>query len=114
MATNRPIKFVASGFSSPADDFAQQALDLNKFLVKHPASTFFMRNQTNANQKYGILEGDILIIDRSLKPSSNRLNLIISDDEFKVTDEDGLSKLLKERNSDSEFWGVIISIIRKF
>lgn len=114
MANNRPIKFVASGFSSPADDFAQQALDLNKFLIKHPASTFFMRNQTNGNQKFGIYEGDILVIDRSLKPSANRLNLIIYDDEFKVTDDIGLKKLLQDKNTDAEFWGVVISIIRKF
>lgn len=114
MAPNRPIKFVASGFSSPADDFAQQALDLNRYLIKHPSATFFMRSKGDANKKYGILDQDILIIDRSLSPSKSHLNLIIFDDEFKIVDTLVLKRLLNTKNIDAEFWGVITSIIRKF
>jgi DNA polymerase V len=114
MGSNRPVKIVASGFPSPADDFAEHALDLNKFVIKHPASTFYMRNKGHANKKYGIEEGDILVVDRSLKPSLKYLNLITMADEFKVRDYNELQKLLKTQNQDAEFWGVITAIVRKF
>lgn len=114
MATKRPIKFLASGFKSPADDFAQHALDLNEFLIQHPASTFYMRNEGDRNQKHDILAGDILVVDRSIKPSSKYLNLIILDDEFRVNNYQELMKHKKMQDADLEFWGVIISVIRKF
>jgi DNA polymerase V len=34
---------VSAGFSSPADDFLEQTVDLNKYLIRHPASNFFVR-----------------------------------------------------------------------
>lgn len=114
MPPNRPIKFVATGFASPADDFAERALDLNKFLIKHPASTFFMRSKGGGNQKYGIFDNDILVVDRSLESSRQALNLMIIDDEFKVADFTALQKLRKQKTIEAEFWGVVVSVIRKF
>jgi SOS-response transcriptional repressor LexA len=110
MTSNRPIKFVASGFPSPADDFAEHNLDLNKFLIKHPAATFYMKNKSHANKRYGIFPGDIVVVDRSLMPIPNRLNLVIEENEFRILDY----KSLKRANQEIEFWGVITAIIRKF
>lgn len=114
MNSNRPIKFVASGFASPADDFAQQALDLNQYLVKHSAATFFMRNEGNNNKKYGIYSGDILVIDRSLKPDTKHLSLIIYENEFRVASYLTLKRFLRGKGLNTEFWGVVTAIIRKF
>jgi DNA polymerase V len=32
-----------AGFPSPADDYIEGKLDLNRHLIKHPAATFFVR-----------------------------------------------------------------------
>jgi DNA polymerase V len=114
MTANRPLRFMASGFSSPAEDFAMPALDLNKFLLEHPASSFFWRNSVRAYEKYGIFQGDIVLVDRSLKPQKKLLNLVIYENEFKICDFVLMQKLLKKNDIDFEFWGVITVVIRKF
>lgn len=56
---------VRAGFPSPADDFIDRPLDLNEFLVKKPAATFFAWAEGDSLQNIGISDGDLLIIDRS-------------------------------------------------
>ena len=56
---------VAAGFPSPADDYIEGALDLNKHLIEHPAATFIVRVEGSSMTGAGILEGDLLIVDRS-------------------------------------------------
>jgi len=57
---------VSAGFPSPADDYIENSLDLNKHLIKHPAATFFVRVKGDSMINAGIHPGDILIVDRSL------------------------------------------------
>jgi len=64
---------ISAGFPSPADDYIDKNLDLNEFLIKHPAATFFVRVSGNSMIETGIHPGDILIVDRSLEPSDNRV-----------------------------------------
>ncbi len=56
---------VSAGFPSPADDFIDRALDLNEFLIKKPAATFFAWAEGDSLRDIGITQGDLLIIDRS-------------------------------------------------
>jgi DNA polymerase V len=58
----------ATGFPSPADDYGEGRIDLNRELIPSPLSTFFMRVRGNAMRDEGILDGDLLVIDRSLNP----------------------------------------------
>jgi DNA polymerase V len=58
----------ASGFPSPADDYGEGRIDLNRELIPSPLSTFFMRVRGDAMRDEGILDGDLLVIDRSLNP----------------------------------------------
>lgn len=62
---------VSAGFPSPADDFIEQTLDLNEYLVPHPSATFFLRTSGDSMQNAGIFSGDLLIVDRSLTPRNN-------------------------------------------
>lgn len=104
---NNPIKFVASGFPSPGDDFAKPSLDLNSYLIQHPSASFFMRVETNAYRSKEIYRGDILLIDRALYPKAGRLLLISSETEFKImTYEEAKTRV-------RDFWGVVTCIIRK-
>lgn len=58
----------ASGFPSPAEDYEEGRIDLNRELISSPLSTFFMRVQGEAMRGDGIVDGDLLVIDRSLNP----------------------------------------------
>jgi DNA polymerase V len=56
----------ATGFPSPADDYVEAAIDLNVELIPRPLSTFFMRVSGEAMRGDGIVDGDLLVIDRSV------------------------------------------------
>lgn len=75
---------VRAGFPSPAQDYLEQAIDLNKELIKHPASTFYGRVVGDSMRNEGIEEGDILIIDKSLELLDGDLAVCFIDGEFTV------------------------------
>lgn len=74
-----PIK---AGFPSPAEDYLEPSIDLNKELIKHPASTFFGRVSGDSMIGAGIDDGDILIIDKSLEPYNGAAAVCFVDGEF--------------------------------
>lgn len=59
---------VAAGFPSPADDYVDARLDLNEYLIRHPAATFMVRAIGDSMIGVGIHSGDLLIVDKSLRP----------------------------------------------
>lgn len=63
------------GFPSPADDFLDDALDLNEYLIKNPASTFLYRAEGDSMLMAGIRSGDILLVDRSVTVQNGDLVL---------------------------------------
>lgn len=75
---------IRAGFPSPAQDYMEQAIDLNKEIVKHPASTFYGRVVGDSMRDEGIEEGDILVIDKSLELMDNDLAVCFIDGEFTV------------------------------
>lgn len=75
---------IRAGFPSPAQDYMEQAIDLNKEIVKHPASTFYGRVVGDSMQDEGIEEGDILVIDKSLELMDDDLAVCFIDGEFTV------------------------------
>ena len=64
------ISKVSAGFPSPADDYLEKILSIDKLLIKNQASTFLIRVGGDSMINIGIYEGDILIIDRSLDAKS--------------------------------------------
>lgn len=62
-----------SGFPSPAEDVAEASLDLHTLVVRRPAATFFLRMRGDAMRGAGIFSGDILVVDRSFRPTARRL-----------------------------------------
>ncbi len=63
---------VEAGFPSPADDYLEGKLDLNEYLIKHPAAPIFVKAPDDSMIKAGIFPGDILIVDRSIKPTDKK------------------------------------------
>lgn len=62
------VTSVSAGFPSPADDFIEQTLNLNQHLIPHPSATFLLRVSGDSMIQAGIYPGDLVIVDRSLKP----------------------------------------------
>lgn len=75
---------IKAGFPSPAQDFMDLAIDLNKELVRHPASTFYGRVKGDSMIDAGISEGDILVIDKSLDPKDGDMAVCYIDGEFTI------------------------------
>jgi DNA polymerase V len=117
---------VTAGFPAPAEDCVDRKLDLHEHLVRHPASTFFLRASGDSMIKAGIRNGDLLVVDRSLEAVSGsvviaavegeltvkylvrkngRVLLVPANDEYPEFDVTGCD--------DSLIWGVVTHAIHK-
>jgi DNA polymerase V len=84
---------VAAGLPSPTEDYSEGKVDLNEHLLKNPDSTFFVRVSGESMIDVGIHPGDLLIVDRSLRPSSGRIIIAVINGELTV------KRLLKKDNN---------------
>lgn len=75
---------ISAGFPSPADDFIELTIDLNKFLVKHKDTTYFARVKGHSMKNAGIYDGDLLVIDKSLDPQDGKIAICQIDGKFTV------------------------------
>ena len=75
---------ISAGFPSPALDFIDLTIDMNKHLVKHPATTFYGRVKGQSMKDVGIFDGDLLVIDKSLQPTDNKIAVCYIDGEFTI------------------------------
>lgn len=67
------------GFPSPADDFLDDGVDLHRLLVRTPAATYLYRADGWSMLGAGISDGDILVVDRSVRPVSGDLVIAVWD-----------------------------------
>ena len=82
---------VQAGFPSPADDYMEEKLDLHKFVVKNEVATFFLRASGNSMEGAGIFDGDLLVVDRSVEATNNKIVIAALDGELTV------KRLLRQR-----------------
>jgi DNA polymerase V len=76
---------VPAGFPSPADDYLEMPLDLNDFLVgQNKAAIFLMRVAGDSMKEEGILDGDLLVVDRSAQPATGSIVVVAVNGEFTV------------------------------
>jgi DNA polymerase V len=73
---------VPAGFPSPADDHLEDMLDLNEHLIRHPAATYFLRVKGFSMIGAGIHDGDLLVVDRALKPASGDIVIAVVNGEL--------------------------------
>lgn len=116
---------VHAGFPSPAEDFSREKIDLNKLLIKHPDATFYAKVKGNS-MTGDFSEGDLLVIDRSVEYSDNRIALCFIDGEFtlkRIRYINGKCFLTPSNNdfpllevnpeSNTLIWGVVTYSIKK-
>lgn len=117
---------VPAGFPSPAADYQENKLDLNKHLIKNPAATFFVRVSGDSMVGAGIHHGDILIVDRSIEPRDKNVVIAVINGELtvkrirmrknKITLEaENDSYSVRQITPDTEFevWGVVTNCVHK-
>lgn len=73
---------VRAGFPSPAQDYMSDSIDLNRELIRHPATTFYARAAGDSMRDCGIDDGDLLVIDKSLEPQDGDIVVAFIDGEF--------------------------------
>jgi DNA polymerase V len=117
---------VSAGFPSPAEDYLEGKLDLNRHLVANPAATFYVRVSGDSMTGAGIHDGDLLIVDRSLEPLPGRVVIAVINGEHTVKrlQREGDRLLLLAENADyapievSELeelriWGVVVCVLHQ-
>ena len=75
---------VSAGFPSPADDFKETRISLDKVAVKNEAATFYARVAGQSMIGAGLDDGDLLVIDRSLEPQDGKIAICLIDGDFTV------------------------------
>lgn len=78
------ISAIHAGFPSPAEDYISAPIDLNTELIVHPSTTFMGRVQGDSMRDAGIMDGDLLIIDKSLRPKTGDVAVCFIDGEFTI------------------------------
>lgn len=117
---------VSAGFPSPAEDFIDKKLDLNQYLIKNPAATFYVKVFGNSMINAGIHDGDILVVDRSIEPVSNKIVIGVVNGEFTVKrimkknqrlflmpENPDYKPIEINETMDSRIWGVVTYSIHK-
>jgi DNA polymerase V len=117
---------ISAGFPSPADDFKETRISLDRELVKNKEATFYARVSGDSMIEAGLDDGDLLIIDRSKNPENGKIAICLVDGEFTVKrikkEKDKLYLMpenkkykaieLKEEN-ELIIWGVVEYVIKK-
>ena len=117
---------ISAGFPSPADDFKEVRISLDKELIKNKEATFYAKVSGDSMVDAGLDDGDLLVIDRSLNPENGKIAICFIDGEFtvkRIKKEKGKFYLkpenkkyksieLKEEN-ELIIWGIVEYVIKK-
>lgn len=118
---------VRAGFPSPAEDFQVERLDLTSILVSHPQATFFLRLRGDSMRDAGLFDGDLLVVNRALKPVNGDVVIAVVDGEFTcktlwlkfgrmklVAANPTYPEIVPKEGQTIEVWGVVTASIKRF
>ena len=118
---------VGAGFPSPAEDFQVERLDLTAILVSHPQATFFLRLRGDSMRDAGLFDGDLLVVNRALKPAHQDIVIAVVDGEFTcktlwlkfgrmklVAANPTYPEIVPKEGQTIEVWGVVTASIKRF
>lgn len=118
------LERVSAGFPSPAADYEEGRLDLNRYLIKNPPATFFVRVAGDSMIGAGIHPGDLLVVDRSLEPRDKNVVIAALNGELTVkririrrkkiyleAENEIYASREVSAEADFEVWGVVTNVI---
>ena len=116
---------ISAGFPSPADDFKEIRISLDKELVKNSDATFYAKVSGDSMINAGLSDGDLIVIDRSLDPQHNKIAVCFIDGDFTVKRiiKKGTDLYLKPENknykpmkideeNELQIWGIVTYVIK--
>lgn len=129
-ATHCAVTFIeggiSAGFPSPCQDYMEASIDFNKELIRNPSATFCARVSGNSMIGEGIEDGDILVVDRSVRPCDGKIAVSFLDGEFtlkKLHIENGQLWLMPANpeypaihilpENNFQVWGIVTYVIKK-
>lgn len=111
----------ATGFGAAADDYMERGIDLNEQLVRNKPATYFFRMKGDAMREAGIFDGDVLIVDRSIKLAEGKIIVAVLNGEllvrrfhrnfssaFLVPENNRYKPINLAEFSDFMVWGVVL------
>ena len=118
---------VSAGFPSPAESYIEGRLDLNRYLIKHPVATFYVRVSGDSMQGAGINPGSILVVDRAVEAEDGDIVIARINDELCVKrlrvrhgriwlmpENDRFQPIEVIESMDFEVWGRVMHAIRSY
>ena len=118
---------ISAGFPSPAADYAEDGLDLNRYLVQNKPATFMFTVKGDSMMGAGICDGDKVIVDKALKPKHKDIVVAVVDGEYTIKrlyQSRGRIELQPENlqyeaitfneGSELQIWGVVVGVVRKY
>jgi DNA polymerase V len=116
-----------AGFPSPGDDLVEATLNIHDLVVKHPASTFFVRVEGDSMVGAGIYSGDVLVVDRSVEANHGRIVVAVvdggmvvkrvrvsSEGVMLVSENSTYEPIRLNPEADCYVWGVVVGSVRQF
>jgi len=116
---------ISAGFPSPADDFKEGRISLDRELVKNDDATFYAKVSGDSMINAGLSNGDLIVIDRSLNPEHNKIAVCFIDGDFTIKRiiKKGVDLYLKPENKNYkpikideenqlQIWGIVTYVIK--
>lgn len=120
------ISKIEAGFMSPVEDYKEEKLDLNHYLISNPAASFFVRVIGDSMNNAGIYEGSLLLVDRSLEAVPGKIVIAALEGEFTVkrllkkndfwilhAENPAYKDIIISARSAFTIWGVVTAVINK-
>lgn len=117
---------ISAGFPSPADDFKEVKISLDKALIKNKEATFYARVSGQSMIGAGLDDGDLLVVDRSLDPTHNKIAVCFIDGEFTVKrlhisdnkvflkpENPNYTPIEVTKDNNFLIWGIVTHVIKK-
>ncbi len=118
---------IPAGFPSPADDYTEENIDLNEYLISNPFSTFFLRVKGESMINSGIKDKDLIIVDKSLTAKPGNIIIAMIDGEFTIkrlciknnelylkSENHNYPDFSFRDHIDIQIWGVVIYSIHSY
>ena len=118
---------ISAGFPSPAADYAEQGLDLNRYLVQNKPATFMFTVKGDSMMGAGICDGDKVVVDKALKPKHKDIVVAVVDSEYTIKrlyqlrgrielqpENPSFDPITLDEGSELQIWGVVVGVVRKY
>ena len=118
---------VRAGFPSPAEDFQAERIDVLKHIIVHPQATYTLRVRGDSMRDDGIFDGDVILVDRAIKPRHGHIVVAVVDGAFTckklwlrggklrlLSANPGYPDIIPQEGQTIEVWGVVLASVKRF